>query len=96
VVGDNVLAVEVHNFNAYSPDVTFGLSAACMVPYISKPTLSLARSNSVVTLSWSRGGFTLQQASAITGVWTNTPGPVISSPYTTTNSGTARFFRLRK
>jgi hypothetical protein len=96
VVGDNVLAVEVHNHNAQSPDITFGLSAAYTVPYISKPTLNLARSNSVVILSWSQGGYTLQQASAITGVWTNTPGPVISSPYTTNTTGAARFFRLRR
>ena len=96
VVGDNVLAVEVHNVDAQSPDITFGLSAACTVPYISKPTLNLARSNSVVALSWSRGGFTLQQANSPTGAWANVPGPVISSPFTTNNSGAARFFRLQK
>jgi exopolysaccharide biosynthesis protein len=96
VVGDNVLAVEVHNYNAQSPDITFGLSAACTVPYISKPKLDLACSSSVVTLSWSQGGYTLQQANAITGAWSDVPGPVISSPFTTNNSGAARFFRLRK
>jgi len=96
VVGDNVLAVEVHNYNAQSPDITFGLSAACTVPYISRPTLDLACSNSVVTLSWSQGGYTLQQASAITGAWSNVPGPIISSPFTTNNSGATRFFRLSK
>jgi hypothetical protein len=96
VVGDNVLAVEVHNYNTYSPDITFGLSAACAVPYISKPKLDLACSSNVVTLSWSQGGYTLQQANAITGAWSNVLGPVISSPFTTNSSGAARFFRLRK
>lgn len=96
VTGDNVLAVEVHNYNARSPDITFGLSVCCTTPYILNPRLDMACSNQLVILSWDRGGFTLQQAGSPAGVWTNAPGPVVSSPYTTTNSSAALFFRLQK
>jgi len=96
LTGDNVLAVEVHNYNVGSPDVTFGLSAAYTVPYVLNPTLSLSQSDDDVTLSWSQGGFTLQQADTPTGTWTDMPGPVFSSPFTTNHSGATQFFRLRK
>ncbi len=96
IKGTNVLAVEVHNYNAGSPDITFGLAASLDVPYSVKPALSLARTNSAVVLSWAQGGYTLQQANAVTGPWSNVPGPVISSPFTVTNSSTNWFFRLTK
>jgi hypothetical protein len=96
VAGDNVLAVEVHNYNAGSPDITFGMSLACTVSYTLNPQLGLVSSNGTMTLSWSRGGFTLQQANAPQGPWTDVPGPVVSSPFTTPMSGATRFFRLQK
>jgi hypothetical protein len=96
LVGDNVLAVEVHNRSSASPDVTFGLATTATSPYVPQPQLSLAYSDNAVTLSWSRGGFTLQQANAPTGPWTDVPGPVVSSPFTTNNSGPTCFFRLAK
>jgi hypothetical protein len=96
LAGDNVLAVEAHNFNTGSPDVTFGLAAAATAAFESRPQLHLAYSNSAVTLSWDRGGFVLQQATAPTGSWTAVPGPVVSSPFTTNNPGPVRFFRLQR
>jgi len=96
LVGDNVFAVEVHNRSSGSPDVTFGLAATATSPFIMQPLLSLAYSNNVVTLSWNRSGFVLQQADAAVGPWGNVPGPVTNSPFTTNNSGTTRFFRLAK
>jgi hypothetical protein len=96
LAGDNVLAVEAHNFNAGSPDVTFGLSASVSVPFVPRPELNLTCTNGDVTLSWTRGGFTLQEAGLPTGPWTDTPGPVITSPFTTNQSGGSRFFRLRQ
>jgi hypothetical protein len=94
LVGDNILAVEVHNRTAASPDVTFGLAATATSPFVPPPQLSLTYSNNAVTLSWSRGGFTLQQAEAPAGPWADVPGPVISSPFTTNVTSAARFFRL--
>jgi len=96
LVGDNVIAVEVHNRSSASPDITFGLAATGTSPYVLQPQLSLAYSNNTITLGWNRNGFLLQQASAPTGPWDNVPGPVISSPFTTNVSGTTCFFRLAK
>jgi len=78
VIGDNVLAVEVHNYNARSPDITFGLSLDAAVSYAFNPKLNLAYTNGAVALSWDRGGFTLQQANSPTGAWINASGPVFS------------------
>jgi exopolysaccharide biosynthesis protein len=96
VTGDNVLAVEVHNYNAASPDITFGLAISASVPFTMNPTLSVVGNNRTIVLSWAKGGFTLQQANAVTGPWTDVPGPVISSPLTISNSTNAQYFRLIK
>ena len=96
VVGDNVLAAEVHNYNAGSPDITFGLSLSDTTPSSAPPQLNIEQSNSLLTLSWARGGFTLQQANSPAGPWANVPGPIVSSPFSTNNSGTTLFFRLLK
>lgn len=96
ITGDNVLAVEVHNASAASPDITFGVSASLAQSYSVRPSLSLATSNKVFGLSWSQGGYTLQQATTITGVWADVPGPVIVSPFATNNPSGTRFFRLKK
>jgi hypothetical protein len=96
VVGDNVLAVEVHNYNRLSPDTTFGTALAFTEPHTISPALSISSTPGTVTLSWSRGGFILQQASSSLGPWTDVPGPVVSSPYTAAVSDAARYYRLRK
>jgi hypothetical protein len=96
VAGDNVLAVEVHNYNSGSPDITFGTQLAVLTTIAVPPQLDIQTSGNQLTLSWTRGGFTLQQADDPAGPWANVSGPVVSSPYVTTNSGAARFFRLIK
>lgn len=96
IVGDNVMAAEAHTLSAASPAITFGLAAYLAVPYSVKPELSLAQTNHAFVISWAQGGYFLQQAAAITGPWTNVPGLVISSPFTFTNSGSSRFFRLTR
>ena len=96
VMGDNVLAAEVHNYNAGSPDITFGLALSYTTPLSVPPQLNIQQSNSTLTLSWNRGGFTLQQANSPAGPWSNVPGPVISTPFITTNTGGTQFFRLIK
>jgi hypothetical protein len=96
VAGDNVLAVEVHNYNSGSPDITFGTQLAVLTTVAVPPQLDIQTSGNQLTVSWTRGGFTLQQADYPAGPWANVSGPVVSSPYVTTNSGAARFFRLIK
>jgi hypothetical protein len=95
-VGDNVLAAEVHNYNAGSPDITFGVALASTQPYAINPVLNFAFANGVLTLSWTGVGYTLQQAGNPSGPWTNAPGPIVTSPYTPTISGPALYFRLIK
>jgi hypothetical protein len=96
VVGGNVLAAEVHNYSIGSPDITFGTTLSFTEPYILSPQLYLSYSNSLAVLSWSRGGFTLQQAGTPLGPWTNTPGPIIASPYIPVITGPALYYRLIK
>ena len=96
VVGDNVLATEVHNYSIGSPDITFGSTLGLVVPYSLSPLLRAAYSNGTLTLSWVGTGFTLQQAGSPTGTWTNTPGLVTTSPYTPTIQGPALYYRLIK
>ncbi len=96
LAGDNLLAAEVHNYNAGSPDITFGSALVYSEPYILSPQLDLTYTNGLAGLSWIRGGFTLQQSGTPFGPWTNTPGPIVSSPYIPAISGPALFFRLIK
>ena len=96
VSGDNVLAVEVHNYNFRSADITFGLSLVVGNAVSVPARLEIREDASSTTLAWERGGFVLQQAPSPEGPWTDVPGPVITSPHTVTASGTPQFFRLLK
>jgi hypothetical protein len=97
VVGDNVLAVEVHNYHQQSRDITFGTSLSAIGPHpiVVSPQLNISYTNTVITLSWSASGFTLQQTATITNGWTDVTGPVVTSPYSITNATDTRFYRLR-
>jgi hypothetical protein len=96
IVGDNVLAVEVHNYTAASPDITFGMVLDYTTPFSALPELSIQQTNSNFILSWNRGGFILQEAGSPAGPWTNAPGPVVSSPFVMTNGAPPQYFRLIK
>ena len=92
-----MLAAEVHNLSAGSPDITFGLALSATQPYWPQPRLELVRSNSMLTLSWSPSTFRLQQAANALGPWTDLPGPVFLSPYSVAiSNGPPTFFRLIK
>ncbi len=93
VLGDNVLAVEVHTM-VIAHAATFGMSLAITNPITTSPQLTLVSSNAMANLSWKGGGFTLQQAGSPIGPWTNVPGPVVISPFTTPMTNASRFFRL--
>lgn len=96
VAGDNVLAVEVHNYNPRSADITFGLSVI-LGQAISVPArLDIIAAGSETRLTWTRGGFVLQEALSPNGPWSDVPGPVIASPYRVPDSATPRFYRLAK
>ena len=96
VPGDNVLAVEVHNRSSGS-DLVFGtaLFMSTLVP--ETPSLRLWMEDNVATLFWNGEGFTLQEASGLSGAggWSDVPGPVTRSPFAVANQVT-RFYRLRR
>jgi hypothetical protein len=96
VTGDNVLAVEVHNYNTASPDITFGTQVNLLVSQVVPAQLNIQQAGTNVTVSWTRGGFTLQQAISPAGPWQNVPGPVVSSPYIAPSSVAPQYFRLMK
>jgi hypothetical protein len=98
VRGDNVLAVEVHQYIPCSFDITFGSALGYAHPSAGPPppklTIMLSGGNAII--SWTGGGFTLQQSSVPAGSWADAPGPVTTSPYRVTPlPGAARFYRLR-
>lgn len=99
VSGDNVMAVEVHNYSTGSQDITFGTALYCLqsIPTnTTKVELKLAYASGQITLSWDSTGYTLQQADSLTGTWSDVAG-VSSNTYTTTPAdGGAKFYRLRR
>ena len=98
VRGDNVLAVEVHQYIPCSFDITFGsaLSYARPSAGLPPPKLNILLSGDNAIISWTGGGFTLQQSSVPAGSWADVPGPVTNSPSLVTPlPGAARFYRLR-
>jgi len=60
----------------------------------SLPLLRITRSNNDVVFSWEGAGLALESTDQLIGTWTAVANA--SSPFTTTPSGTARFFRLRR
>jgi hypothetical protein len=96
VNGDNVLAVEVHNYNARSADITFGLSLSAVGAQVPFPHLESTRSGESVRLDWSRGGFVLQEADSLAGPWTDALGPVVIGPYSVNASRSEHYFRLNR
>jgi hypothetical protein len=94
--GDNLLAAEVHNFNAASPDITFGAALSTTIPNSSDPLLSVNSAGSSLQIAWSRNAFALQAASDLSGPWLDLPGPVLNSPCIVQTTNTAQFYRLRR
>lgn len=103
VQGDNVLAVEVHNYNAASPDIVFGTSLfVTPLPAPKPPQLTITvKAGDRVEVSWSGGqGYILQQASALSAspiAWVNVSGNnnASVSPVSIPIGPGARYFRLR-
>jgi hypothetical protein len=94
--GDNVIAVEVHNYNTRSGDITLGFDVVVQERIVSKPSLQIRTVDAITQVLWDKTGFSLEQADSPSGPWALTPGPVTSSPYTVPTIATPRFYRLRK
>ena len=93
-LGDNVLAVEVHNYNLRSGDITFGLSLSRIEPIVRIARLDIRQSDGTITLSWDASGFVLQSANSLDGPWTDVEGTP-GSPFATEPLELSRYFRLR-
>lgn len=96
VAGDNVLAVEVHNYNARSADMSFGLSMAVAQPRVEFPELKLVTDEATTRIEWARGGFLLEEAPSPAGPWTEVAGPVVASPYVISPTSESRLYRLAR
>jgi hypothetical protein len=96
LVGQNVLAVEVHQVNATSTDISFDLQLQAVGADItSAPTLTYVY-NSVaqtLTLSWTEAGYELVQANTVAGPWTRVS---LTSPQTVSTATGTKFYQLRK
>jgi exopolysaccharide biosynthesis protein len=95
VSGTNLLAVEVHNVNATSPDITFGSAVGLVRALASETEVQIGASNGVIQISWVGTYLKLQQSAnpAETNSWSDLP--VTVSPLLLTNPPGVSFYRLR-
>jgi hypothetical protein len=104
VVGNNLIAVEVHQNSVTSSDIAWGMQLEAFVTSFSGPVtgprLNISRNLATgqVTVSWTGGG-TLQETSALPASgaagWSDVPGnpnPYVFTPV----PGQNRFFSLRQ
>lgn len=95
--GDNVFAVEVHNYNARSYDITMGFDVTVYERVVTtKPTLQIRTDATGTQVAWTGTGFSLESAESPEGPWSLVPGPITTSPYVVPFSAAARFYRLKK
>ena len=95
--GDNVLAVEVHNYNARSNDITFGLALHQInsLQVVTPALLSIARVEGGIEIKWDGDGGMLQFAPAPDGPWEDlqaNSGSQVIIPIGEEN----RFYRLQR
>jgi hypothetical protein len=92
VSGDNVMAASVHQVNAGSSDMVFGLEmTAAASACIQRPRLSIAINGNQVTITSTAPGGTIHRASNIDGPWS----VVGAAPQTVTVGPGQEFFEIR-
>jgi hypothetical protein len=94
VVGDNVLAVELHQGSGVIPDLTFSLKLSAVLPTRPRPRLSLRLTGGNVQLNWMPEGGTLESADDPSGPWSpvleaHPPGEYLTAP-----AGAMKFYRV--
>jgi hypothetical protein len=87
--GANVIAVELHQVNATSSDLSFDLELAA-TPV---PRLKMVDYGGELLLYWSGAGFGLEEADTLPGPWTESNA---TSPVEVVVDQERRFFRLRE
>jgi exopolysaccharide biosynthesis protein len=93
--GLNVLAVEVHNYSAGSPDITFGASLFATVPRPKSEEQHLAISilSGTVSVNWTGSGL-LQEANFVDGPWTDLSESSVNNSWQVEASKSAHYYRL--
>jgi hypothetical protein len=91
VVGQNVLAVEIHQSDVGSSDLHFDFELIGL-PGSSTPELKFAKFGSDLLLYWTAPSFHLEETTALGGSWTPHPG---QSPVEIQTTQPRQFFRLR-
>jgi hypothetical protein len=94
VIGTNVFAAELHNYNPRSPDITFGLTLSRIEPMSRDITLQVSAPNGKVSLEWSSGAV-LQSAPTVNGPWDDV-SPAPASPLVLEPTADIQFYRLRR
>ncbi|MFM1769345.1 MAG: hypothetical protein RJA22_1874 [Verrucomicrobiota bacterium] len=93
VTGTNIMAVEVHQSDAASSDMSFNLLFVGL-GNPPPPSLLAAQFASDLVLYWGDSSFQLQTANSLAGPWQTVPGAV--SPFSTVPNAPQRFYRLAK
>ncbi len=92
VPGTNVVAVEVHQYDLASSDLSFDFSLTGNP--VAAPQIIVSRFNQQWALAWAAAGYLLEQADDATGPWT--PLVDVNPPTTIDLNAARKFFRLRK
>jgi acid phosphatase type 7 len=87
VAGQNIAAVEMHQADVTSSDISFSLR----LDGLPGPRLELRQFRGDWLLFWADPAFKLQQADTLDGTWTTLP---TASPVQVDPSGMSRFYRL--
>jgi len=95
-LGDNVLAVELHQANNQATDAVFGSALSYNPTVAPRPNLQILTEGPTTTLFWNGIGFVLQHADDPTGPWTDIAPPVSNSPWILTGAAGTSFFRLHR
>jgi exopolysaccharide biosynthesis protein len=97
--GDNVLAVELHNYNARSADVTFGLRLNQINQIEMQPPVAaelvVSLQNNSIEVSWEGAGGILESASDPAGPW-NEIEEYTGNRVTIQPGENYQFFRLKR
>lgn len=95
-IGENLLAVELHQSDSTSSDAGFDLGLVAVSPPL-LPNLSISIADGVMRIEWPTGGYQLQSAPGAGGPYSDVSPPVTASPYLRPAPATGdRFYRLRR
>ena len=94
VAGTNVIAVEIHQHDTGSSDISFDFALTGQPAPAPPPArLNISRLGNEAVLYWSDATYSLEETDVVGASWR--PAPMTNSPSVSTITGN-RFFRLKK